>query len=119
MILNIENVRCFSGRHRLEIRRLTLLVGENSSGKSTDLALLSALPDISGFPFRPKFNDPPYNLGGFSTIVSNEPRSTRQRLSKTEQPSFCIGFENADDTEEISQVRAVYGSDGNEVVLSE
>jgi predicted ATPase len=37
--LEVEGVRCFAKKQSAEIRPLTLLVGENSSGKSTFLAL--------------------------------------------------------------------------------
>lgn len=50
MELRVENVRCFAGKHNVLIKPLTLLVGENSSGKSTLLAVLSAVSDPTGFP---------------------------------------------------------------------
>ncbi|MYK19155.1 AAA family ATPase, partial [Candidatus Poribacteria bacterium] len=39
----IEDVRCFSERQTLEIRPLTFLVGENSTGKTTALACFQVL----------------------------------------------------------------------------
>jgi energy-coupling factor transporter ATP-binding protein EcfA2 len=69
--LLIENVRCFAGRHEIPIRPLTVLVGENSSGKSTLLAALSVVCD-SRFPLNPEFNKPPYNLGNFQTIATHK-----------------------------------------------
>jgi hypothetical protein len=58
MELILENVRCFAGEHTVRIRPLTILVGENSSGKSTFLAALSAVCDPVGFPMQPSFNEP-------------------------------------------------------------
>lgn len=83
--LIIENVRCFAGRHEIPIRPLTVLVGENSSGKSTLLAALSVVCD-SRFPLNPDFDKPPYSLGNFQTIATREsgkPFSAR---------AFLIGF---------------------------
>ncbi|MBM3290012.1 MAG: hypothetical protein FJY92_07665, partial [Candidatus Hydrogenedentes bacterium] len=91
MKLILENVRCFSGRHQIPIRPLTLLVGENSSGKTTALAMLSVALSRSGFGFRPDFNKPPYDLGNFRTTVS-----LGKRRSDAEQ-FFSIGLEFADD----------------------
>jgi predicted ATPase len=42
LTLIIENVRTFRGRHEIPIRPLTILTGENSSGKTTLLAMFSA-----------------------------------------------------------------------------
>ena len=41
--LIIEDVRCFAGRQEFNIRPLTFLVGENSTGKSTVLGCFDAL----------------------------------------------------------------------------
>ena len=39
----LENVRCFKGEQTLRIRPITLLIGENSTGKSTVLGCYNAL----------------------------------------------------------------------------
>lgn len=70
MNLIIENIRCFSGRHSVLIKPLTILVGENSTGKSTLLAALSAVCNAASFPGQPGLNDPPYDLGTFDTIAT-------------------------------------------------
>ena len=41
--LIIEDVRCFAGRQEFDIRPLTFLVGENSTGKSTILGCFDTL----------------------------------------------------------------------------
>src|SRR5215467_4481551 len=86
--LTLENVRSFSGKHVIPIRPLTLLVGENSSGKSTILAAVSTASDAAYFPFRPRFNEPPYGLGSFDTIASFKGTASA--------PFFSIGFVNRD-----------------------
>lgn len=72
MNLILENVRTFVGLHEVPIKPLTILIGENSAGKSTLLACLAAVTSPLGYPLEPKFNEPPYNLGGFDSIISKE-----------------------------------------------
>ena len=85
MQLILENIRCFSGRHVVPIKPLTLLIGENSAGKSTFLAALAAVRSF-GFPLRPRFNDPPYSLGNFDTIATYK----GGRYGRA--ASFALGF---------------------------
>lgn len=91
MKLTLTNIRGFVGVHPIVIRPITILVGENSSGKSTLLAALNAAlhPD---FPTAEHlFNRPPFDLGGFSTIVSTK------RGSHARPEYFSIGWDsNAD-----------------------
>lgn len=68
--LVVENVRSFAGRHTVPIAPLTILTGENSSGKSTFLAALAMVCDPQGFPFLPAFNRAPYQLGNYDTIAT-------------------------------------------------
>lgn len=83
--LIIEDVRCFAGRQEFEIRPITFLVGENSTGKSTALACLQTLNDFLSVPLRGlDFNAEPYNLGAFADIV---------RISRPKKSSFQLGIE--------------------------
>jgi energy-coupling factor transporter ATP-binding protein EcfA2 len=68
--LVLENIRTFSVKRSIPIRPLTVLTGENSSGKSTFLSMLSVVGDPLGFPFEPGFNRAPYNLGNYDTIAT-------------------------------------------------
>ena len=75
----IGNVRCFAGLQRVPLRPVTLLVGENSTGKTTFLGCYRALrrlltPAII-FPKAralPRFNAPPFFMGAFDDIVRRE-----------------------------------------------
>ena len=63
-----ENFRCFR-KVQARLAPLTLLVGENSTGKTSFLALVRALLD-SGYGSRtPDFREPPYDLGTFRDIA--------------------------------------------------
>lgn len=66
--ITIENFRCFREKQTARLAPLTLLVGENSTGKTSFLALLRALDDLSHGPF-PNFKRPPYDLGSFDEIA--------------------------------------------------
>ena len=86
--LKIEDVRCFAGRHEFNIRPLTFLVGENSTGKSTALGCFQTLHNFisARTPGRPllDFNVEPYQMGAFSNIV---------RRATPKKKSFTLGFE--------------------------
>lgn len=86
MRFHIENIRGFSGQHQLDVRPVTLLVGDNSSGKTTLLASLFATlqPD---FPVPGTLNRAPFELGGFETTATY--RGGRSGRA----PSFSLGWE--------------------------
>jgi energy-coupling factor transporter ATP-binding protein EcfA2 len=70
MDIILENVRSFCDQHRISLSPLTLLVGENSTGKTSFLAMLAQVLQ-SQFPStRPSFNDPPFDLGTFDSIAT-------------------------------------------------
>lgn len=88
----MEEVRCFSERQTLEIRPLTFLVGENSTGKTTALACFHVLASY----LRSEgvdFNSHPYSMGTFKDIVRN---------SRKKEKAFRLGiaYEHADETVE-------------------
>ena len=75
----IENVRCFAGEQRVPIRPITLLVGENSTGKTTFLgcfhtAINLAVPSHKNMTGNGvNFNTPPFSMGGFRDIARRQP----------------------------------------------
>lgn len=86
--LIIEDVRCFAGRQEFNIRPLTFLVGENSTGKSTVLGCLDALVRFvrARGPYADlDFNVQPYQMGVFADIV---------RRSRPGKKNFRLGFES-------------------------
>ena len=92
MRLQFEGIRCFSAAQDAIIRPLTILVGENSSGKSTFLALCQIAASITnGFAQEFPFNEPPFLLGAYDQIASY--RGGRAGRAK----SFSIGFRAGDD----------------------
>ncbi len=92
--LILEDVRCFGGRQEFEIRPITFLVGENSTGKSTVLGCLQTINDfLCGRYSGLDFNVDPYEMGAFSQIV---------RRSNPTLTQFKIGLELSPDNREES-----------------
>lgn len=85
----MEEVRCFSERQTLEIRPLTFLVGENSTGKTTALACFHVLANYlrgEGVNFNQlshSIRNFPYSMGTFKDIVRN---------SRKKDKVFKLGF---------------------------
>ena len=89
----MEDVRCFAERQTLEIRPLTFLVGENSTGKTTALACFQVLANFlrgDGV----DFNSNPYSMGTFKDIVRN---------NKKKEKNFKLGFTAKYNNEDIEE----------------
>ena len=85
--ITLKNFRCFREEQTARLAPLTLLVGENSTGKTSFMALIRALWDVAFAERVPDFREPPYNLGSFRDIVHN--RGGRGKPAE----SFEAGFE--------------------------
>ena len=87
----MEEVRCFAERQEFNIRPLTFLVGENSTGKTTALACFQVLADyLRGAAI--DFNSVPYSMGVFRDIVRN---------SKKKEKAFTLGFTLGGENEDV------------------
>lgn len=67
--IDLQDYRCFRGEQQARLAPLTLLVGENSTGKTSFLALLRALWDVAYDSVVPDFKEEPYDLGSFEDIA--------------------------------------------------
>jgi predicted ATPase len=85
--LILENVRCFQERHELRLAPLTLIVGENSTGKSTLLAAARLAWDLGKGDLQPDFNEEPFDWGAYDQIAHY--RRGRGGRAKT----FALGFD--------------------------
>jgi hypothetical protein len=85
--LILEDVRCFRGRHELPLAPLTILVGENSTGKSTVLAAARVAAEVCQTVGTPDFNAEPFDWGAYDQIACT--RGGRGGRAK----SFSIGYE--------------------------
>ena len=66
--ITLKNFRCFREEQTARLAPLTLLVGENSTGKTSFLALIRAIWNLA-YRYRiPDFKEEPYDLGSFDEI---------------------------------------------------
>ena len=85
----LENYRCFRERQEARLAPLTLLVGDNSTGKTSFLAMIRALWDVACRDRVPNFKEEPYDLGSFDEIAHF--RGGRGGRAT----SFAAGFQTA------------------------
>ena len=67
--VTLENFRCFGEKQTVRLAPLTLLVGENSTGKTSFLALVRALWDMAYASRVPDFREEPWDLGSFDEVA--------------------------------------------------
>ena len=84
--VTLKNYRCFREEQTVRLAPLTLLVGENSSGKTSFLAMLRVLWDAAYRFEAPDFREEPYDLGSFNEIAHH--RGGRGRRATTFEASF-------------------------------
>ena len=84
--IRIENYRCFHDEQTARLAPLTLLVGENSTGKTSFMAMVRILSDIANNFRNPDFKEDPYDLGSFDEIAHH--RGARGGRANT----FKVGF---------------------------
>ena len=84
--IRLRDFRCFREQQTARLAPLTLLVGDNSTGKTSFLAAVRAVWDAAHGSGDPDFRRPPFDLGAFPEIVHS--RGGRGKASK----SFAIGF---------------------------
>ena len=94
--LTIKNVRCFSSEQHFNIKPLTFLVGENSTGKTTTMACFDIIGNLINNRSRNlsdtlDFNRDPYLMGSFEDIVTKKSKANANKNGKKE--TFEIGFD--------------------------
>ena len=89
--ITLKNFRCFRDEQTARLAPLTLLVGENSTGKTSFLALIRALWDMA-YRFRiPDFKEDPYDLGSFDEIAHH--RGARESRADSFEGGFDVTLE--------------------------
>ena len=84
--ITLKNFRCFREEQTARLAPLTLLVGENSTGKTSFMAMIRALWDVAYRRTDPDFKEEPYDLGSFDEIAHH--RGGRGGRAET----FEVGF---------------------------
>jgi hypothetical protein len=86
--ITLQNYRCFGSEEQsARLAPLTLLVGPNSTGKTSFLALIRALWDVAFREVVPNFREHPYDLGSWDEIAF-DPGGRDARAE-----SFSSGFD--------------------------
>ncbi len=79
--LTVENFRCFGERQVANLAPLTLLVGENSTGKTSFMALASILWEtVYGNNYLPEFKRYPFDLGTFQEIIHGGANNPKEKF---------------------------------------
>ena len=84
--ITLSDFRCFREKQTARLAPLTLLVGENSTGKTSFLALVRALWNIGYQQRIPDFKEDPYDLGSFDEIAHH--RGARGGRANTFEAGF-------------------------------
>ncbi|MCY4675201.1 MAG: AAA family ATPase [Bacteroidetes bacterium] len=70
--ITLKNFRCFHTEQKARLAPLTLLVGENNTGKTSLLAMIRALWDCVHGHTLPNFKASPFDLGSFEEMVHQQ-----------------------------------------------
>lgn len=101
MIVRLQDFRCFLDTGDIEIKPITILIGENSTGKTSFLAALRILLEWANRAELNPFNRSPYFLGGFDQI------SHANSLQKQKKNSFVLSI--SDNLAPLERVRGQVG----------
>ena len=82
----IKDFRCFHEEQTARLAPLTLLMGENSTGKTSFMAMIRALWDVAYEHQVPNFKEDPYDLGSFDEIAHH--RGRRGGRAETFEAAF-------------------------------
>lgn len=93
--ITLRNYRCFGDEPQtVRLAPLTLLVGENSTGKTSFMAMIRALWDVAYDNREPDFKEEPYDLGSFDEIAHH--RGARGSRAESFEANFeTVGLRSA------------------------
>ena len=115
--LILRDVRCFQGEQRGTLRPVTLLVGENSTGKTTFLGCYGVLHRMfsqSYFDPGPDFNEEPFPMGSFRDVV----RSRRGPGGRIDEFRLGLEVESARDGMPPYSLLVTFREKGSQPVVS-
>ncbi len=111
--ITLKNFRCFREEQTARLAPLTLLVGENSTGKTSFLAMLRTLVDLAVDSLASDFKKDPYDLGSYDEIAHY--RGGRSGWAETFEASFSAVSpleENEDGDSKPLQFEVTFGRRG-------
>ncbi|MDE0330791.1 MAG: AAA family ATPase [Nitrospinae bacterium] len=115
--ITLKNFRCFREEQTARLAPLTLLVGENSTGKTSFLAMMRALWDVCYRERIPDFKEEPYDLGSFDEIAHH--RGGRGGRAHSFEAGFNIDDSRRSNGDEAQSYRfnMTFGKDRSAPVL--
>ena len=112
----LSDVRCFQGGQRGHVRPITLLVGENSTGKSTFLGCFGVMhrmfSSYGNVLDVPDFNNEPFSMGSFRDIV----RSRRGREGRIDKFQLGVKFKWPGNSEVDCELVVTFVEEGSQPV---
>ena len=103
--IRLKNFRCFRDVKSARLAPLTLLVGENSTGKTSFMAMMRILCEVGGRQTAPSFKQEPYDLGSFDEIA--------YRGANTQSDTFEVGLETYSEEHSMSyKLSVTFGRQG-------
>ena len=116
--LILQDVRCFEGEQHARLRPITLLVGENSTGKTTFLGCYAALHRMLAGPGYidelPDFNEEPFAMGSFRDIV----RSRLGPSGSIKEFKLGFAFSAQSDGPSYNQLAVTFCEEGSQPILA-
>lgn len=104
--ITLKNYRCFRDEQSVRLAPLTLLVGDNGTGKTSFLALIRVLSQLASGIREPNFNMTPFDLGSFDDIAHY--RGPRGGRAKTFEAGFSARqIENGRKKESTDESRLI------------
>ena len=100
--ITLKGFRCFREEQTARLAPLTLLVGENSTGKTSFMAMIRALWDTAYRLQIPDFKEAPYDLGSFDEVAYHRDRREGPKNS------FEAGFDFMPTGEEAKTCKGAY-----------
>ena len=102
--VSLKEFRGFGSEQTARLAPLTLLVGDNGTGKTSFLAAVRAICDVAFRQREPDFREPPFDLGAFPQIIHG--RGIRKNNSEV----FGIGVQAFDSTHGVLGCQATFKS---------
>ena len=114
--ITLKNFRCFREEQTARLAPLTLLVGENSTGKTSFMAMIRVLWNTSFWRSVPDFKEDPYDLGSFDEIAHH--RGARGSRAETFEAGFDFTRNNSESaTDDPYHFEATFGKKGAVPIL--
>jgi len=116
MEILLDRVRCFVEPGIAPIKPLTILVGENSSGKSSFLALVRIAFQLAAEEYRPNFNSEPFFLGAYDQIAHF--RGGAYGRAKSFEVGLSDQIALSGDAKETASLVGTFEKQGSQAALS-